>query len=528
MTDLVVQERIKSLEQRLASDPQTPLFARLASCYLQAGRASEALRLCDDGLALYPFYTTAHLVKGKALVELGMMAEAKHEYEVVHELLPTNVTLAKLAASIESGSPMGFSVPAVEEVGAEPEVAATTPPVQEEIVEEPQSAKPEETLQQEPQIVEEHAAPAEVISLPEPPVDQTASMPPAEPETVPVEEDSFGFQAAPVVEELPTPPGGYETPGLGVKETLQPETAASEFAPPPEPPVTTPESVEEARTPVSDIGFEIPDVVQPAQPILEETSLVSETIEPTPSATEDAFGLPIEAPPAAPVEEPIPPPEPLIEAAPLTIEAMPVPEPPIESAPPIAESTIADVPSAAGDKAPDWYEAFAQLQQPASESAEAPPSAPVEEENPFAIFGVEQAPTAAEGEPYEDFAARVRMEMFGTEDSVTLGEYLGSSAVEQTAPASDEIGDLAEKLKSSPRITPSVINYSEKALRSTTEGDASSNSGFVTPTLAEIYVKQGWFDDAIKAYRALVINKPAEKQKFEQRIVEIEGMKKKQ
>ena len=84
MTD-VIQEHIKSLEQRLATEPQSPLFARLASLYLQAGRASDALRLCDDGLAIYPFYSTAHLVKGKALVELGMMAEAKHEYVVVYE-----------------------------------------------------------------------------------------------------------------------------------------------------------------------------------------------------------------------------------------------------------------------------------------------------------------------------------------------------------------------------------------------------------------------------------------------------------
>ena len=41
-------------------------------------------------------------------------------------------------------------------------------------------------------------------------------------------------------------------------------------------------------------------------------------------------------------------------------------------------------------------------------------------------------------------------------------------------------------------------------------------------------MKQGWFDDALKAYRALVVNKPAEKEKFEQRIAEIEEMKKKQ
>ncbi len=73
-----------------------------------------------------------------------------------------------------------------------------------------------------------------------------------------------------------------------------------------------------------------------------------------------------------------------------------------------------------------------------------------------------------------------------------------------------------------------MINYSEKAPRPATEGETSSGAGFVTPTLAEIYVKQGWLDDAIKAYRALIVNKPAEKEKFEQRISEIEEMKKKQ
>ena len=120
------------------------------------------------------------------------------------------------------------------------------------------------------------------------------------------------------------------------------------------------------------------------------------------------------------------------------------------------------------------------------------------------------------------------MELFGTEDTLRLDQYLGSSSSAELPAAPDQIGELAEKLKSTPRITPPVINYSEKASRPTTEGEVSSGSGFVTPTLAEIYMKQGWFDDAIKAYRALVVNKPAEKEKFEQRIAEIEEMKKKQ
>jgi hypothetical protein len=118
-------------------------------------------------------------------------------------------------------------------------------------------------------------------------------------------------------------------------------------------------------------------------------------------------------------------------------------------------------------------------------------------------------------------------ELSGTENTVTLEEYLGQAASAQPSPEpADNIGELAERLKTSPRITPPVINFAEKSSRSASEGDAASGSGFVTPTLAEIYVKQGWFDDAIKAYRALATNKPAEREKFEQRIAEIEGMKK--
>jgi hypothetical protein len=180
-----------------------------------------------------------------------------------------------------------------------------------------------------------------------------------------------------------------------------------------------------------------------------------------------------------------------------------------------------------GEETPDWFEAFSQLQQPVEVTAETPADSPSEEENPFAMFGGDQSSATLEGEPYEEFTARVGTALSGTEDTVTLEEYLGQAASAQpSSEPADNIGELAEKLKTSPRITPPVINFAEKSSRSAGEADAASGSGFVTPTLAEIYVKQGWFDDAIKAYRALATNKPAEREKFEQRIAEIEGMKK--
>ena len=512
MTD-VIQEHIKSLEQRLAAETLSPLFARLASYYLQAGRASDALRLCDDGLAIYPFYSTAHLVKGKALLELGMIAEAKHEYEVVHELLPTNETLARLATSIDTGTSVELSAPTAKEVAPQSYVTTPSPIAEEVIAEEPQHQAAEEIAQEELPVAEQTFAPTE-----------TASEPPAvQPETVeaaPLAEDAFGFQAPPFVEEVQPPPSGYETPGFEVEQPLQPAASDTGLSVTPEeqtvPPVATEEkqaaSIEEA----SDYGFGVSEVAQPVEPIAEEAPSVPEIIEPTPLVTsEDVFSVSIEAPAEAPAPPPV-------------AEPTPVVEPPVAITPPVSEPVAAEVPPVKEDQTPDWFEAFSQLQQPSAETTEAPPAAPAEEENPFAMFGAEQASAAAEGEPYEEFAARTRMELFGTEGTMTLDQYLGSSSSAEPPAAADQIGELAEKLKSSPRMTPPVINYSEKAPRPATEGEASSGSGFVTPTLAEIYIKQGWFDDAIKAYRALVVNKPAEKEKFEQRIAEIEEMKKKQ
>ena len=46
------------LEKRVGTDAKSPLFAQLAHYYLEASRAQDALRVCDAGLANFPFYTT--------------------------------------------------------------------------------------------------------------------------------------------------------------------------------------------------------------------------------------------------------------------------------------------------------------------------------------------------------------------------------------------------------------------------------------------------------------------------------------
>jgi len=435
-----LHEQIPALEQRLSNQPQSPFFARLAQHYLEAGRAQEALRLCDEGLAQYPFYSTGHLIKGKVLLELKMLAEAKREFEVVLGLLPGNECAAQLYSSIDLGPSVDLTAPpAPEPTPAE----GFAPPAPEEVAAE--EAPPEEAVAEEPSITAAEEIEAEAPAMEaEAPVDQ--------------------FQ-----------------------EQIQPESM--------------------------DFGFGAPAGTPPAT-----------------EATLDAFGEPIVQQPepyAEPTTEPVEeaPPAEITPAEPTEEAAVAEPIAPVEEAPP------AETPPAEGEETPSWLEAFSQLQQPTEETAEPTPEAEVQQENPFAAFGAEaEAPGTEgpiEGELYEEFAARTRMELFGTESALSLDEYLASSPEEQPASTSDNIEDLAEKLKAPKKITP-VIDFTEKTTRPASETDTPAETGFVTPTLAEIYVKQGWYDDAIKAYRALAKSKPAEREKYEQRIAEIEEMKKKE
>jgi hypothetical protein len=136
-----------------------------------------------------------------------------------------------------------------------------------------------------------------------------------------------------------------------------------------------------------------------------------------------------------------------------------------------------------------------------------------------------------DGDTYEKFSLRMRAEMSG-ENSMTLADYLSgvapkpaSSMVQaEAAFKKDRIEDIAERLQDVRKITP-VINFTQKGSVAASEEDTPASTGFVTPTLAEIYAKQGWYDDAIKAYKTLVATKPAEKDRFEKRINELEEMK---
>ncbi len=386
----IPKQKIAALEKKVGTGAKSPLFAQLAAYYVQAGKAQEALQMCDAGLAVFPHYTTGHLIKGKALLALKMNAEARREFELVHDFLPANEAVSFILSNIQPGEDESLETPPSQPVGFE---------------------------------------------VPSAPADEPA------PET----------QVA--VEEAQT------------QAEVAPETVAS---------VTT-----------------------------EEPSTFAPPAESAPKESSDfGFGTASETATAAPAE--------------MGTESAPAGE---------SDDPFGLVSGTGGS-----------TETPAAPAAE-------EAVNPFEGFpGQPEATATGTGEEsFESYAARMRGEL-GGENTMTLDEFLnapqgGQPSESQEAPPAEPaeppqapentIENLTEKLQTAKKITP-VIDFSTKTTIPASEEDTPQSTGFVTPTLAEIYAKQGWFDDAIKAYHTLIITKPAEKERFEKRIAELEELKKQQ
>ena len=430
----IAQQQITALEKKVGPDTKSPLFAQLANFYLEQHRAEDALRMCDAGLAHYPFYTTGHLVKGKALVVLHMRAEARREFEFVLEFLPRNEMVTALLEQIP---------PSEDET-----LTATLQEVQPEVIE------PEYT----PPSLDEYKVPPTPQSHPEP---------------------GYSFS-------------GFDQPAQEQQPELSP-----------------------APTSLSGPSF---------------FDAITQT--PAATTTDDLLGF------AAPSIETPEMPEPS------SISGFDVPMPESPSSSETQASAFADIPRSA----PEPSSGFEfTLSAPDQESLTPAPS----EEESFALYASRRRAelTGEDTISMDDYlsnAAIVLPEEISLElpmstdmqnkidDTITREEYPTDTTIilpqipppelPMSASIQNQIEEIANKLQSAGKITP-VIDLAQKETPPASEQDLPVSMGFVTPTLAEIYAKQGWFDDAIKAYKVLARNKPGEKARFEKRIEELEKLK---
>jgi tetratricopeptide (TPR) repeat protein len=91
---------IRRQEERLQRDPASLAFAQLADLYRKAGRTSEAITLCQEGLTRFPHYTTARLILARAYQAEGDLERALAELGTILEVSPRDVQSHRLAAEI--------------------------------------------------------------------------------------------------------------------------------------------------------------------------------------------------------------------------------------------------------------------------------------------------------------------------------------------------------------------------------------------------------------------------------------------
>lgn len=413
-----LDQRIQALEKHLAAEPNSPLFAQLAGYYLEKGRSQDALTVCDTGLSHYPFFTTGHLIKGKTLLALSMRAEARREFEFVHEMLPLNEAVETLIAQLPPSPEESFG-------GSGSGTAVPDAPA---IVPEPQETSPvEPAFAEADQVLSQFTDEAAELSPQEPAINAES----------PMQEAASAFEAL-------TPAPAESTDAFGLSAPSQESTDQETFA---------------AQEPVPQAS-ESTDQIEGAFAAFSEQK------------RGELFGL----------ENSVSLDEYFNEGASATSESTPLAEEPSPAAvpdePPVQETVQEDPFAAMTD--------YADSADPAT-FIESSPASTESSEDPFAQL----SQSGAGGGP------------------------------------TDQIEEIAEKLKEARRITP-VINLADRSSATPSEADTPSETGFVTPTLAEIYAKQGWYDDAIKAYKTLATGKPAEREKYENRIRELEELKKQQ
>ena len=99
---------IPPLEARLASNPGSASFARLASYYLKEAQVQKAVDICLEGLKRYPAYSTAHLVLGRCYEAMGRNIEAMLEYRSTLKAMPDNSTVQDLLKNVEQREQESF------------------------------------------------------------------------------------------------------------------------------------------------------------------------------------------------------------------------------------------------------------------------------------------------------------------------------------------------------------------------------------------------------------------------------------
>lgn len=91
---------IEKLGEKLAKDPSSKMFLPLAEEYAKGGMLEEALTVLKDGLKYHPGYVSARVALGKVYQKKGLLKEALDEFKKVISANPDNILAHKKLAEV--------------------------------------------------------------------------------------------------------------------------------------------------------------------------------------------------------------------------------------------------------------------------------------------------------------------------------------------------------------------------------------------------------------------------------------------
>ncbi len=98
---------IREYARMMVKNPRSHVFVSMADTCLRAGRVKMALEVLNKGLRMHPTLGAAHVRKGRALMALGRISEAKQSLGYALRDNGQNVLARKLLARLylETGEP---------------------------------------------------------------------------------------------------------------------------------------------------------------------------------------------------------------------------------------------------------------------------------------------------------------------------------------------------------------------------------------------------------------------------------------
>jgi tetratricopeptide (TPR) repeat protein len=98
--DSPASDEIRRFEEQYRRQPESLVFARLADAYRKAGQPEKALAVLEDGLIRHPDYPSGHIVRARALRDMGRMDETLDSFRRVLELDGANLVAIRELAGL--------------------------------------------------------------------------------------------------------------------------------------------------------------------------------------------------------------------------------------------------------------------------------------------------------------------------------------------------------------------------------------------------------------------------------------------